>query len=57
MLHCMHALEEAGKAFGTKKLQDLTELGVLAKTPLHAGFLGLPSLSALKSTLALSTCV
>ncbi|KAL0030536.1 hypothetical protein WJX79_002975 [Trebouxia sp. C0005] len=27
MLHCMHALEEAGKAFGTKKLQDLHELG------------------------------
>ena len=57
MLHCMHALEEAGKAFGTKKLQDLSQLGVLAKTPLHAGFRGLPSLSALNSTLALSTCV
>jgi len=28
MLHCMHALEEAGKAFGTKKLQDLHELGM-----------------------------
>ena len=28
MLHCMHALEEAGKAFGTKKLQDLRELGM-----------------------------
>ena len=27
MLQCMHTLEEAGKAFGNKKLQDLSELG------------------------------
>ena len=29
MLQCMHTLESAGKGFGDKKLQDLSELGEL----------------------------
>ena len=32
MLHSMQTLEEAGKAFGTKKLQDLSDLGKPAST-------------------------
>ena len=32
MLHSMQTLEAAGKAFGTKKLQDLSDLGKPAST-------------------------
>ena len=32
MLQCMHTLESAGKSFGDKKLQDLSELGELVKS-------------------------
>jgi len=45
MLQCMHTLEEAGKAFGTKKLQDLSELGKLMKVR--------PDFTRLLSTLAM----
>ena len=33
MLQCMHLLEEAGNAFGKKRLQDLSELGMLNLMP------------------------